>query len=152
MEGGAGQDWGPPRITPPSHPHLWSSLGFFSSLLPPHTNILKNIIQVKDHRSYTHTISLAVPAPAAHHPEPTSIAMETIRNVATAASQAIVGGGQSDAQKTAEQQSGTEPVSGVKGSGTTEDPYDAGNNDGDLPSDDPSRSSVWSMLTRGTHR
>lgn len=54
--------------------------------------------------------------------------METISNVASAASRAIFGDNSSE-DKT-QKQSGTEPVSGITGAGTADEPYDAGNNEG----------------------
>ncbi|KAI9790788.1 MAG: hypothetical protein M1816_004746 [Peltula sp. TS41687] len=52
--------------------------------------------------------------------------METITNAANAVSRAILGDSSTSQDKT-QQESGTEPVSGVTGAGTAEKPYDAGN-------------------------
>jgi hypothetical protein len=53
--------------------------------------------------------------------------METISNVVSAASRAVWGEGQSEANK---QQ--TEPVSGVTGAGKPMEPYDGGNAEGNV--------------------
>lgn len=52
--------------------------------------------------------------------------METISNVASAASRTLFG--QGDDTK---RESGTEPVSGLTGAGKPDDPYDGGNRQGE---------------------
>jgi hypothetical protein len=54
--------------------------------------------------------------------------MDTINNIAGAASKAIWGEGDNNTANT----SGEEPVSGQKGAGTAEDPYDKGNSEGEF--------------------
>ena len=51
--------------------------------------------------------------------------METVSNVASVASKAIWG--DPNASTTATAESGTEPISGVKGNTAVGEPYDAGN-------------------------
>ena len=53
--------------------------------------------------------------------------MQSLTNAANAAKAAVFGSSEAQTQST---QSGTEPVSGITGSGTAGEPYDAGNNDG----------------------
>lgn len=53
--------------------------------------------------------------------------MQSLSNAANAAKVAVFGSNEAQTQHT---QSGTEPASGVTGSGTAGEPYDAGNNDG----------------------
>lgn len=54
--------------------------------------------------------------------------MEAVNKVITTASHAIWG--DNDAQSQQAQQSHDEPISGVQGKGSANDPYDAGNRDG----------------------
>lgn len=56
--------------------------------------------------------------------------MEAISNVASAASRVIFGESEPQDKDKKPKESGTEPVSGVTGAGTAEEPYDAGNEEG----------------------
>jgi hypothetical protein len=54
--------------------------------------------------------------------------METINNVTSAASKLIWGeGAQADTRTSTNETGGTEPVSGLQGKGTVDEPFDKGN-------------------------
>lgn len=55
--------------------------------------------------------------------------METISSIASQASTAIWGSNNTNTNTNTSAQSGTEPIAGERGSGTTSDPYDHGNQD-----------------------
>lgn len=62
-----------------------------------------------------------------------TITMESISNAAAAVGRVVGLTGEEDNQKPQQTQSGSEPLSGVKGRGTAEEPYDGGNQEGQLP-------------------